>query len=543
MNSNNEPRKKVVVKKKQDKIQSRDDIFFFHDGTAWIYDGSTYIRRNAAAGRKILADYHRQITGEELSEIKSKNLYGDLRKDDTDIGCEWLLFSRSGEYVYDLNKLKNIRNSGGDSNKDRTWIKPSKEFKSCLPTRRFGADYVFPEDRHWPYSSQSKICEYQKEWLPNDDDREQYEKALTKAFVAEVLTKNFLVKLNPVRNTGKSKDTDAVMAMFGDYASVMLTHLLLPQNEKEAISHLFRQRKARIQFVGETDRDTRLNETGLKSWTGGDSIQGPYVYRGNTTFRVQSQFIGGGSNAPFAPQDGLRFDSNDRVFYLPFGKALTIEKRQSNLSEILCQKHELDFFFSYLIDKHFPSAIYESLKKTRRMKLAEEYARLLYDPVHFFLERCCIIGQSERYTTIRRITTEEVYSYFSTFLRMYGPYLMRELNFDFDDNGSRLSDSDLILHYKFPNHIEFKRTVDRAIGGATDANRISAGRSWSNLIVKSPIVYFAGNPGIVEIANFFDTFFQALDHIQTVSDAGQSITDFNDLIRLSSFKLINSSVS
>lgn len=546
----------LVTEKSQDapgedrrtKLDVQSDVRVLNNG--WdtgqflVYHEHIFRPVSYAVGLKILSTDFMTNFGKMPTEFQIKTHYGNLWIEDTDFGLEWKAITPSGQLLH-LDLLQFMVEHGENPNENRSWVGHAVDVKHLIPTRMLGANYIFPEDRRpTGIPGNHKLLTYgddnfdgslinyyyQHHWLPDPADREEWEKVQAKCLVNVVVTKGIVVKVNPNRNSGKTTSSVCDKAVLGSYVTEFPKALLNPRNEADAIKHIYRNRHARAFTLAETDQFTIANETAFKTWTGRDPMDPPFKKVAQVPFKNNTQIWGAGSNQPFAPENGRNFESFDRLFYLPTGQVVPKADRIRFLEDQLTVQNELDLRLSYLIDKWIPSAITADIVKTPNIRKAEMYARLVHESVDLFLDVACITGVSEKFQQIQRLTCDRVQSLYAYFVRAIGVKLCRELRFDREENGELLSDSALISVFNMADPLEFKKLVDKRIGPANDSNRLSSGRSWPNLIVKFPVIFFAQNEAALEAIGSVDKMFEVLDRIQTEEDAAASVKEYSVVV-------------
>jgi hypothetical protein len=364
--------------------------------------------------------------------------------------------------------------------------------------------------------------------ITDDENFKIYMTAIVKGFILEVSTKNFIVCINPVKNATKTTAAKIIKRMFGTYADILPLSYITPKTkELDSNRYFYNHKNIRFMMVAEMKNSIILDENKIKALTGREDMAVPYGNSSGKIFNSNFQLFGGSTNVPFKPETKIS-ELSDRLFYLPFGKVLPPSKRIKKYEDVLSTEEELDLFFSFLIDSYYPYSIDAEIKRTRIMVLADDYARLLYEPVRFFLEKCCIRGVSSSHSNMQKYSCSEVHTFFLKFIRLYWIYVMGQLKFDCDAEGNLLSYETLLSQCSFPTYNDFKKQMDRELGAATDDERCNRGYMWRNLFVKTPLVYFFNNENVKDHLANMDILLTEMDKLQTVQDAINSFDMFKN---------------
>ncbi|GHV93512.1 hypothetical protein AGMMS50268_40150 [Spirochaetia bacterium] len=518
--------KEIVIY--EPKLNPREDVRIlmhpYSEGTGLLYNGSIFERIPVHKAYSLLSELYNKETGKNANKDKLKWHFPDLFITQTDMNMSEILTGRDGN-AYDFAALrKSIKDSNykGYESSD-FWIKPASFYKDRVPTQQLGAKYLLPKER----PCESKIIDFFKERLLNEEDYFSLMTAIVKGFVLNRSSKESIVILSPVKNSGKTVESKVIKNMFGDYAEKINLKIITPNaTDTERYKYYYDHKNIRFFIIGETDQAIVLNERTIKDITGREDLPVPFNNREENSFNVNFQLFGGGSNIPFKPEDS-RFTLYDRIFYLPFGKVLPLEERVENFEKVLGTDQELDTFFSYLVDNFSAQITTNFMKKTRSMSLAEDYSRLLNETVRFFLDKCCLRGVSTSNSNLQKYTCSQIHTLFLKFIRLYGIFIIKKLRFNYDADGNELNDSQILGLFSFPTEREFKNLMDRELGAATVDSRSNKGYMWKNLFVKAPLIFLFNNENIQDYVNSFDEILASLDRIKTVDDAFNSIKAFN----------------
>jgi hypothetical protein len=165
--------------------------------------------------------------------------------------------------------------------------------------------------------------------------------------------------------------------------------------------------------------------------------------------------------------------------------------------------------------------------KSQRMKRLEELFLVKTDPVRLFLTLVCIIGVSPIGVKTQPRTTHQLYDIFAKATKLFYRHLAVELNFAYDDDGTRLTDHQLFMRCRLLTFKDFKDAVDEYVGAAHYGNRPS-GKSYGypNLVVKDILIYWLHSPEVRSLFKSFDALVETMDRIQTVEDSMASVQGF-----------------
>lgn len=122
-----------------------------------------------------------------------------------------------------------------------------------------------------------------QEWLPDEEDRRYLQRLCGAAMVGQVRD-HLLVIHYGVGGNGKSTFVGAVGGVLGDYFTQPHQSLLVVERHEQHPTVLASLFRARLAVAAETAMQSRLNESALKTLTGGDRLRARRLYEDEWTF-------------------------------------------------------------------------------------------------------------------------------------------------------------------------------------------------------------------------------------------------------------------
>lgn len=194
-----------------------------------------------------------------------------------------------------------------------------------------------------------------------------------------VIDKLFLLKGKP--RTGKTSWAELLVAVSGGYGCAIDKKLVLVRRNGSTCSPEERMSLFGKRFVSldrEVDEDDKFDETSVKSFTGGNSLQGRDLFAKPITFKPRCKFVAQGNSIPRAGSDEA---FHDRMVLIPFDKVVPKEDR-------------IPEFANYLVEKEGPGIL---LKLQQGFVDQLQNGLLLPDPIlaqgKEYMQESDIVGQ------------------------------------------------------------------------------------------------------------------------------------------------------
>lgn len=187
-----------------------------------------------------------------------------------------------------------------------------------------------------------------------DDDKAEYlQKALGYSIFGDAQEDCMFILYGKTTRNGKSTLLDAICHLLGDYAKTAPVELICKQaggtkNAETANPVLAGLRGKRFVTMSESDSASRIDESVLKQYTGGEDVTARELYRNSFTFHPQFTLWLSCNDLP-AVRDRSLFAS-DRVRVIEFSKHFSAEEQDKEMGIKLRKIDVMQGMFTWLIE-------------------------------------------------------------------------------------------------------------------------------------------------------------------------------------------------
>jgi putative DNA primase/helicase len=160
------------------------------------------------------------------------------------------------------------------------------------------------------------------EALPDETMRRWLNRFSGYCLTGDTREKTFLVAHGPT-NTGKSTVAEAVLRTLGDvgiggYATVWDSEVVQDSGNVNRAEKLDKARAARLVVVGELAKGSRMSDTFVKQYTGGETMDAKRLYRDSYSYTPQGKLWMATNYVPGSPDPALQ----GRLGIVPFTQAV-----------------------------------------------------------------------------------------------------------------------------------------------------------------------------------------------------------------------------
>ena len=228
--------------------------------------------------------------------------------------------------------------------------------------------------------------------LPEEDVRSFVRRAAGYSLTGLTVERVMFV-LHGVGRNGKSTLLETLREVFGDYATVAPTELLLVRRQEGIPNDLARLRGARFVTAAETDDGRRLAEGVVKQLTGGDTITARFLHAEFFDFRPQFKVWFSTNHKPVIR--GTDAGIWDRLRLIPFTVRIPDDEVDPDLPAKL--RAEASGIFNWLLSG-LADWLGKGLRPPAAVLAATEGYRQEMDVLGAFLDEACVEGPQLRAT-------------------------------------------------------------------------------------------------------------------------------------------------
>lgn len=230
-----------------------------------------------------------------------------------------------------------------------------------------------------------------EEVTEGDKDKAKYlQKALGYSLLGISKEECMFILHGKTTRNGKSTLLDAICHMLGNYADVAPVELICKQertkNPDSHTSQLAKLKGKRFVTMAESDTSSRLDESAIKQYTGGEMITARELYQKPISFRPQFTMWMSCNDLP-SVRDKSIFAS-ERLNVIEFNRHFSQEEQDKNLKTYFESPEAMRGIFTWLLDG-YRMYCYKKLVKPASVRAAVKEYELDNDIVLQFLEERC----------------------------------------------------------------------------------------------------------------------------------------------------------
>ena len=247
---------------------------------------------------------------------------------------------------------------------------------------------VYPED-HEPRCE--KFEEFIRQVTQEDEDKAKYlQQALGYSMLGVQKEECMFILHGKTTRNGKSTLLATVQHLMGDYADTVPVEMICKQERSKDpnahTSQLAKLKGKRFVTMAESDTSSRLDESAVKQYTGGETITARELYQKPISFIPQFTMWMSCNDLP-SVRDKSIFAS-ERINVIEFNKHFTQEEQDKDLKRKFEDPEAMKGIFTWLLDGYY-MYLWKKLKKPASVRAAvREYERD-NDLILQFLEEKC----------------------------------------------------------------------------------------------------------------------------------------------------------
>ena len=233
-------------------------------------------------------------------------------------------------------------------------------------------------------------CDGGKENKPNPGKADYLQRALGYTILGSSKEECMFILHGSTTRNGKSTLLDAVNHLLGDYSTVAPVGIICKRyndESAEAASPVLADLKGRrMVTMSENDSGSRLNESTLKQYTGGEPITARALYCSPITYTPLFTMWLSCNDLPAVHDDSLF--ASDRIRLIEFKRHFSNAEQDKDLKDYFKTQKAMEGIFHWLVEGYFRYKKYGLAMPEEMQKATKVYADDNDLALQFLMEKC-----------------------------------------------------------------------------------------------------------------------------------------------------------